>query len=71
VIKKYGFKREDMLIIGDRLNTDIKMANENEISSIWVTNNLKDPEKELKGSGYKPDVTIDSIALLYKAVHNI
>lgn len=38
IAKKYKIKRSRMLIIGDRINTDIKMANESGIDSIWIMN---------------------------------
>lgn len=47
-IKKYGCKREDAVVIGDRLYTDIKSGNNAGVTTICVLSgevNLKDIEK--------------------------
>jgi HAD superfamily hydrolase (TIGR01450 family) len=67
VIKKYKVKRDKMLIIGDRINTDIKMANENGIDSIWVTNN----KNEKIESKYKPNANVISIDALYSQIKDL
>ncbi len=61
IIKNYKVRRKDMLIIGDRINTDIRMANENKIDSIWITNSQN---KEIR-SKYNPTATVDSLNSLY------
>lgn len=52
--------REESIIIGDRLNTDIKMAYKSGIDSIWINNN------KTKISIYKPNFSVRSISELYK-----
>lgn len=68
IIKKYGYVKNDILIIGDRLNTDIKMANEAGISSIWITNG-ENPHREIEE--YKPTARISSINNLYKIIRDL
>ena len=67
VIKKHKVKRDKMLIVGDRINTDIKMANENGIDSIWVTNN----KNEKIESKYKPNANVISIDALYSQIKDL
>ncbi len=51
---------ENCLMIGDRLNTDILMANENSMESVLVLTGVTD-EKALKESDISPDHVLDSI----------
>ena len=55
-LSRRGFRKKDSVIIGDRVNTDIKMANENGIDSILLTKGKK-TEKTL----YKPTFAVKSI----------
>jgi arabinose operon protein AraL len=52
---------ENCLIIGDRLNTDIVMGNENGMETVLVLSGVTDRE-ELKESYIEPDHVLDSIA---------
>jgi HAD superfamily hydrolase (TIGR01450 family) len=63
IIKKYGCNRGNMLIIGDRINTDIKMAVENDISSIWITGG-----KRTNPVNYYPTESVSSIGELYNII---
>lgn len=65
VIEKYRTTKEEMLIIGDRPGTDIKMANENGISSILVKSQNADE------INYKPDAIVESIDMLYKMIKDL
>ena len=56
-----GFSKNDSVLVGDRLETDIKMANENGIISIWLYGQDSQLAK-LKNSEYKPDICLKSIA---------
>jgi NagD protein len=67
IIKNYKVKKSDLLVIGDRINTDIKMANESGIDSIWVMNK----QTEKTGSKYKPTAMVDSLDSLYSYVKDI
>ncbi len=68
ILARHKISKKDCLIIGDRLGTDIKMANENKIDSIWLTNDEKDPEKAIKKSEYKPSFQVHSINDLYAII---
>jgi 4-nitrophenyl phosphatase len=65
VTEKYRTTKEEMLIIGDRPGTDIKMANENGISSILVKNQKVDE------SNYKYDASVESMDMLYKMIKDL
>ncbi|MCL4396971.1 HAD-IIA family hydrolase [Candidatus Parvarchaeota archaeon] len=67
IIKKYKIKRDKMLIIGDRINTDIKMANENRIDSIWIMNNQDKKTEEQ----YRSNEKAHSIDALYNEIKNL
>jgi 4-nitrophenyl phosphatase len=67
VIEKYKIKRDKILIVGDRMNTDIKMANENGIDSIWITNGKDKKTKEK----YKANEKVPSIDFLYNQIKNM
>jgi len=67
IIKKYRIKRDKMLIIGDRINTDIKMANENGIDSIWIIND----QNAISKGKYKPSAMVSSMDLLYSKIKEL
>lgn len=56
-----------MLIIGDRINTDIKMANESGIDSIWIMNDQSVKNKE----EYAPTEKVHSIDALYYQIKDL
>jgi HAD superfamily hydrolase (TIGR01450 family) len=66
ITKKYGYTRKDMLMIGDRLNTDIKMATEAGISSIWIKG-----KNHANKSPYIPTAEVLSLDVLYKIVSDL
>lgn len=67
IIKKYKVKKDKMLIIGDRLHTDIKMANESRIDSIWIIN-----DQNSKNEGqYRPTEKVYSIDALYNQIKDL
>ncbi len=61
IAKKYKIKRNRILIVGDRINTDIKMANENGIDSIWIMN----AKSEKNEKPYTPTEKVSSIDAIY------
>jgi Predicted sugar phosphatases of the HAD superfamily len=67
IAKKYKIKRSRMLIIGDRINTDIKMANESGIDSIWIMNDQSVKNKE----EYSPTEKVHSIDALYYQIKDL
>ena len=67
IAKKYKIKPNRMLIIGDRINTDIKMANESGIDSIWIMNDQSVKNKE----EYSPTEKVHSIDALYYQIKDL
>jgi ribonucleotide monophosphatase NagD (HAD superfamily) len=59
-----GLKPEDCILIGDRLETDIKMGRESGIATGIVLTGVTDEKtlKESKGSPIQPDFVFQSIA---------
>jgi len=65
VFKKEGIEKNEAVFIGDRLYTDIKMANDTDVASILVLSGesqLDDVEKY----DYSPDLIVDSLLDLYE-----
>lgn len=60
IIEKYGFKREEIAMVGDRLTTDIRFGKENNILSILVFSGETTPQM-LAVSEVKPDLVFESI----------
>lgn len=60
IFLKYAFKKEDMIIIGDRLYTDIKMGENADIASILVYSG-ETKESDYKDSKIRADYTFDSV----------
>ncbi|PYZ95996.1 HAD family hydrolase [Alteribacter lacisalsi] len=65
-IRTLGIEEENCYIIGDRLETDIRMGTENRLKSILVLSGITD-EKMAEKSEYKPDFTLTSV----KDIHTI
>jgi ribonucleotide monophosphatase NagD (HAD superfamily) len=61
VLDVMGLKPEDCILIGDRLETDIKMGRESGIATGIVLTGVTD-EKTLKESSIHPDFIFQSIA---------
>lgn len=60
VIKKYGYKKEELAIVGDRLYTDIQMAINSEIDSILVLSGETKLD-DYKNSTIKPTYVFNSV----------
>ena len=58
--KKFGVNVKDIMIVGDRLETDIRMANRYKMRSALVLTGVTN-EKELRLSKYQPDIVVKSI----------
>lgn len=58
--KVLGMKAEDCYMIGDRLETDIKMANEAGIKSVLVMTGITN-EEMLKNTKYLPNYILESV----------
>lgn len=64
-LNKYDYSKEETIIIGDRLSTDIKMANQNNIDSIWLYKNEENIPL-LQNSVFKPTCKAKSLEAINK-----
>jgi len=62
-----GYKKEHMVIIGDRLYTDIALGVNNGVTSILVLSGETKPE-DLEKSQIKPDFVFNSLKDVMKAL---
>jgi len=64
VLEVLGLNPEDCILIGDRLETDIKMGKESGIATGIVLTGVTDEKtlKEFKHSSLQPDFVFQSIA---------
>ena len=65
VLLKHKLEYKDSVIIGDRLYTDIKMANNSKMISILVLSGETN-KSDIKSSKIKPDVILNNIGELIK-----
>ena len=59
-LKKLGFQREDTVIIGDRMDTDIVAGVESEIATVLVLSGVTSRE-EVDSFAYRPDLILDGV----------
>ena len=57
---RFGVKPKNIMIVGDRLQTDIRMANRFGMRSALVLSGVTS-RSELNASRYKPDIVVESI----------
>ncbi len=65
IIAEHGLKKEETLMVGDRLETDILMAKREGVKSMMVLSGVSD-EKEAKEKGLEPDYIVESVAQIPK-----
>ncbi len=58
--RNFSVKTQNIMIIGDRLQTDIRMANRYKMKSALILSGVTD-KKHLQTSKYKPDLIVNSI----------
>lgn len=63
--KKYGVEESDMVIVGDRLYTDIKLAENNKITSVLVLSG-ETTQEEYNQSSINADIIVKSVSDLNK-----
>ena len=63
IIKETGHKADQIAIIGDRLYTDIAVADQSDVTSILVMSG-ETKSKDVEKSEIKPDIMIDNIGVL-------
>lgn len=62
-LKKLGFRREDTVIIGDRMDTDIIAGIESEITTVLVLSGVTSRE-DLKRFAYRPRYILDGVGAI-------
>lgn len=63
IIEKTGFSGEEIAIVGDRLYTDIAVADKSDVTSILVLSG-ETKEKDILESEIKPDILVEDIGVL-------
>lgn len=66
-LKKHALKEQDAVIIGDRLDTDIQMAQDNQLTSVLVLSGVTN-YPDLLGSPIKPHLLVASIGELIEYI---
>lgn len=67
IVDKFGIKRSEICMIGDRLDTDVMFGLNNGLSSILVLSGVTTKEKlQSPENKIRPDYYIDSVADLFK-----
>jgi ribonucleotide monophosphatase NagD (HAD superfamily) len=61
VLRREKFRRSEMVLVGDRLGTDIAMAQAARIDSILVLSG-DSRRSDLKHSSFKPSLVVSSVA---------
>jgi NagD protein len=64
-LKKLGVKREEAVVIGDRMDTDIRCGLESEIDTVLVLSGITD-RNEIDNFPYRPQYILDGIVDLVK-----
>ncbi len=67
IVKQHGLDKEETLMVGDRLETDILMAKQEGLKSCFVLSGVSRKE-EIEKTGLKPDFVLESIAELPKVL---
>lgn len=63
VCERFQVKPRDILIVGDRLETDIRMAHKYRMKSVLVTSGVT-TRSQVRKSRYRPDLIVDSLGQL-------
>jgi NagD protein len=59
-LKKLGVKREEAIVIGDRMDTDIRCGLESEIDTLLVLSGITD-RAEIDNFPYRPQYVLNGI----------
>ena len=60
IIRHTGYQEEEIAVIGDRIYTDIALANDSKATSIMVLTG-ETQLKDLEDYDYSPDIIVDSL----------
>jgi len=69
IMEKYSLQRDEMVMVGDRIYTDIKLGENAGIDSILVLSGEAKRE-DLKTTEIKPSYIVDSVKCLYDVLKN-
>ena len=64
-LKKLGVKREDAIVIGDRMDTDVRCGMESEIDTLLVLSGITS-KKDIDIFPYRPTYVLDGVISLIK-----
>jgi NagD protein len=67
-LKKLSSRREETVIIGDRMDTDMIAGIESEIDTVLVLSGVSDREN-MKQFAYQPGLILDGVGEIPPAVH--
>jgi NagD protein len=62
-LKRLGIKREDAIVIGDRMDTDVRCGMESEIDTLLVLSGITS-KSEIDNFPYKPSYVLDGVISL-------
>lgn len=68
-MEKYNLQKDEMVMVGDRIYTDIKLGENAGIDSILVLSGEAKRE-DLKTTEIKPSYIVDSVKCLYDVLKN-
>lgn len=63
IVKATGFKPEQIAIVGDRMYTDIAVADHSDVVSILVLSG-ETKEEDVPSSKHQPDIMVENIGVL-------
>lgn len=64
-LKRLGLKREESIVIGDRMDTDVRCGMESELDTLLVLSGITS-KKEIDNFPYKPTFVLDGVISLIK-----
>lgn len=67
ILEKYNLKKEELVMVGDRLYTDIRTGLDNGVTSVLVMSG-ETTEEMLKDTPFKPDYIFNSVKDMIKEV---
>ena len=65
IIQETGYQPEEIAIVGDRLYTDIAVADQSDVTSILVLSG-ESTRKDVEASDVKPDVILEDLSEITK-----
>ncbi|MFC6973736.1 HAD-IIA family hydrolase [Halomicroarcula sp. GCM10025709] len=69
-LERLGCPAEDCLVVGDRLETDIRMGEQSGMTTVLVTTGVSD-RADVEHSDSRPDYVVDSLAAITPIVEDL